>query len=71
MSATTEKTYAVKGMSCGHCQASVTEEVGQVPGVTGIDVDLETGLLTVNGSNFSDDAIRAAVDEAGYEVVSA
>lgn len=71
MSATTEKTYAVKGMTCGHCQASVTEQVKQVPGVTGIDVELETGMLTVNGTDFSDDAIRAAVDEAGYEVMSA
>jgi copper chaperone len=62
--------YTVQGMTCTHCAASVTEEVEQVPGVTGVDVDLETGRLSVLGDGFSDDAIRAAVDEAGYEVVS-
>ncbi|MDQ3689407.1 MAG: heavy-metal-associated domain-containing protein [Chloroflexota bacterium] len=70
MSATT-KAYTVKGMSCEQCQASVTEEVEQVSGVTAIDVDLERGRLTVSGEKISDDAIRAAVDEAGYELVSA
>jgi copper chaperone len=62
--------YAVKGMTCEHCVMSVTEEVEQVAGVTGIDVDLQTGRVVVRGEGFSDDAIRAAVDEAGYEVVS-
>ena len=63
--------YSVQGMTCNHCAASVTEEVEQVPGVTGVDVDLATGRLLVAGDGFSDEAIRAAVDEAGYEVVSA
>jgi copper chaperone len=61
--------YTVKGMSCGHCVMAVTEEVEQVPGVTGVDVDLDAGRVTVRGEGFSDDAIRVAVDEAGYEVV--
>lgn len=66
-----ERTYTIKGMTCDHCRASVTEEVKQIPEVAAIDVDLQTGRLTVSGRDFSDDAIRDAVDEAGYELVSA
>lgn len=64
-------TYTVKGMTCGHCVSSVKEEVGGVAGVTNVEVDLATGLLTV-GSDGPVDAARiaAAVDEAGYEVVN-
>lgn len=65
------RVYAVKGMTCDHCAMSVTEEVEQVTGVTGIDVDLKSGSVVVRGEGFSDDAIREAVDEAGYEVVGA
>jgi copper chaperone len=65
-----DRDYAVKGMTCEHCVMSVTEEVEQVPGVSGVDVDLNSGLMVVRGDGFSDDAIRDAVDEAGYEVVS-
>jgi len=61
--------YAVHGMTCGHCVTAVAEEVEQVPGVTGVDVDLEAGRVVVRGEGFSDEAIRDAVDEAGYEVV--
>jgi copper chaperone len=61
--------YVVTGMTCGHCVMSVTEEVEQVPGVTGVDVDLATGRVVVRGDRFSDEAIREAVHEAGYEVV--
>jgi len=61
--------YAVKGMTCGHCAMSVNDEVGQVPGVAGVDVDLEAGRVLVRGEGFSDEAIRVAVDEAGCEVV--
>lgn len=63
--------YAVQGMTCNHCAASVTEEVEQVSGVTGVAVDLDSGRLSVLGDGFSDESIRAAVDEAGYRVVSA
>jgi copper chaperone len=62
-------TYTVVGMTCGHCVSAVTEEVGQVPGVTAVDVDLTSGALTVTGDAPVDEAaVRAAVEEAGYEV---
>ena len=65
-----EREYAVKGMTCGHCVVAVTEEVEQVPGVTGVEVDLQAGRVVVRGEGFSDEAVRTAVDEAGYEVVA-
>jgi copper chaperone len=58
-------------MSCDHGAASVTEEVQQVDGVTAVVVDLEAGRVTVQRQGLSDEAVRAAVDEAGYEVVGA
>jgi copper chaperone CopZ len=61
--------YTVVGMTCQHCVLSVTEEVSEVPGVQDIDVDLAAGRLVVSG-DVSDEAIRAAVVEAGYEVSS-
>jgi len=62
-------TYTVVGMTCSHCVAAVTEEVSGVPGVTAVDVDLPTGGLTVTSTDPVDDgAVRAAVEEAGYEV---
>ena len=55
-------------MTCEHCVRSVTEEVSEVPGVTGVEVDLAGGRVTVQGD--ADDAlVRAAVVEAGYQVV--
>jgi copper chaperone CopZ len=65
----TETTYIVQGMTCEHCRASVTEEVSEVPGVASVDVDLATGRVTVTGEEVDEAAVRAAVDEAGYEVV--
>ncbi|HEV2786818.1 MAG TPA: heavy-metal-associated domain-containing protein [Solirubrobacteraceae bacterium] len=64
------RTYTVEGMTCGHCRASVIQEVLQVAGVKGADVDLESKRLTVAGESFEDSAIQAAVDEAGYTLVS-
>ena len=64
------RTYTVEGMTCGHCRASVLQEVLQVAGVKGADVDLESKRLTVAGESFEDSAIQAAVDEAGYTLVS-
>ncbi len=65
MSAT--QTYTVSGMTCGHCVASVTEEVQEIAGVENVDVVLETGSLTVTSAEPVDDAaVRAAVEEAGY-----
>ncbi len=63
-------TYTVKGMTCEHCVSSVTEEVGAVAGVSGVDVDLASGRVTVSSEQPVDGAaVRAAVREAGYEVV--
>jgi copper chaperone len=65
----TTATYTVVGMTCGHCVTAVTEEVEQVPGVTGVDVDLDSGGLTVTSDAPVDEAaVRAAVEEAGYQV---
>jgi copper ion binding protein len=67
---TVTSTYMVKGMTCGHCVQSVTEEVSEVPGVRGVEVDLASGRVTVSSEQPVDDAaVRAAVAEAGYEVV--
>ena len=67
-----EQRYTVKGMTCSHCVAAVTEEVSRVDGVTDVAVDLDSGSLTVRGSAQVDtDAVAAAVDEAGYELVGA
>ncbi len=63
-------TFTVPGMSCGHCKAAITEEVEQVAGVTAIDVDLASKRVTVTGSGVDDAAVRAAIDEAGYEVAA-
>ena len=62
-------TYTVTGMTCGHCVNAVTEEVTALPGVTAVDVDLASGRLTVTSdAPVDDDAVRAAVDEAGYQL---
>ncbi|MFD1810864.1 heavy-metal-associated domain-containing protein [Rhodococcus gannanensis] len=64
-----QSNYTVTGMTCGHCVASVREEVGAVAGVTDVAVDLATGRLTVTSDAPVDEgAVRAAVDEAGYSV---
>jgi len=60
-------TYAVPAMSCDHCEAAVTEEVEQVGGVAAVEVDLATKRVVVRGDGVSDDAVRAAIREAGYE----
>jgi copper chaperone CopZ len=62
-------TYTVAGMTCSHCVNSVSAEVGRLPGVTDVGVDLATGSVTVTSERVLDDAaVRAAVDEAGYEL---
>jgi len=59
-------TYTVQGMTCGHCVSSVQAEVGALPEVSTVDVDLATGAITVPSEQPLDtDAVRAAVDEAG------
>ncbi|WP_034088354.1 heavy-metal-associated domain-containing protein [Streptacidiphilus albus] len=62
--------FTVSGMSCGHCEKSVSEELGSLPGVTEVSADAKAGTVTVSSEQPLDDAaVRAAVDEAGYELV--
>ena len=62
-------TYTVTGMTCGHCTASVTEEVQEIPGVEDVDVVLETGAVTITSAEPIDEtAVKAAVEEAGYQL---
>ena len=70
MSQSTDRlTYTVPDMSCGHCRNAITAEVEKVPGVVAVDVDMDTKLVTVAGDDALDDAaVRAAIDEAGYDV---
>jgi copper chaperone len=62
-----EITYTVSGMSCGHSKAAVEQEVGQVPGVASVDANLDSKLVLVRGEGLEDAALRAAIDEAGYD----
>ena len=62
--------YSVPGVSCEHCRTSIENEVGAVAGVESVEVDLERGVVTVRGRDVNDDAVRAAIDEAGYEVAA-
>ncbi|GAA1472616.1 heavy-metal-associated domain-containing protein [Corynebacterium felinum] len=62
------KNYYVEGMTCQHCVASVTEEINEIPGAQGVDVDLETGRVTITGEDFSDADVLAAVTEAGFSL---
>lgn len=61
-------TYTVPDMSCGHCKSAVEGEVGRVAGVEHVDADLDSKLVVVQGERLDDAAIRAAIDEAGYDV---
>ena len=70
MSTTTQ--FQVTGMTCGHCEMSVREEVSEVPGVTEVEVSHETGMLRVSaGQELDEAAVLAAVEEAGYSAVRA
>ncbi|MFI9536264.1 heavy-metal-associated domain-containing protein [Nocardia fusca] len=65
----TTSTYTVTGMTCGHCVQSVQTEIGKIDGVTGVDVDLASGRVVIEGSApIAEADIAAAVDEAGYEI---
>lgn len=67
----TVEAYTVSGMTCGHCVSSVSAEVGKISGVTSVDVDLPTGTVKVASDTPLDpEAVRAAVEEAGYELVT-
>jgi copper chaperone CopZ len=66
----TRSTYTITGMTCGHCAASVTEEISEISGVQQVEVDLAGGRVTVTSDEPLDtSAVRAAVTEAGYELV--
>ena len=71
MSTTT--TFAVTGMTCAHCVAAVTEEIGALPGVSAVDVDLQAGgesrVRVTSTDPLPLDAVRDAVDEAGYTLI--
>lgn len=62
-------TYTVTGMTCGHCELSVKEELSEIKGVTDVTADHTTGAVTVTGEGFSDEQVSAAIAEAGYELV--
>ena len=62
------KTYTVPGMHCGNCERAVKTELATVPGVQSVAVELDHKLVTVEGEELDDGALRAAIDEAGYEV---
>jgi copper ion binding protein len=64
------QSYTVAGMTCQHCVAAVDAEVGALPGVSSVDVDLASGTLLVNGSEIDRDAVRIAVEEAGYSLTA-
>ena len=65
-----EKVLMVEGMSCGHCVMSVKKALSEVEGVGAVEVDLESGRVKVVGEALADDALKAAVDDAGYDVAS-
>lgn len=65
----TTSTYAVSGMTCGHCVRSVTKEVHELPGIEQLDVVLQTGALTITSvAPLEEAAVRAAVEDAGYQL---
>jgi copper chaperone len=68
---TAELTYLVPDMTCEHCRVAVREEVSRVAGVAAVDVDLDTKRVRVRGAGVDDAAVVAAIDEAGYDAVSA
>ena len=64
----TELTYAVPGVSCEHCVRAISDEVGRVPGVANVIVDLDAKQVRVRGDGVEDAAVRDAIDEAGYDI---
>ena len=65
----TTSTWTVTGMTCGHCAASVTEEITEIDGVEGVEVDVPTGQVTVtSAAPLGAAAVKAAVEEAGYQL---
>jgi copper chaperone len=69
MPATSNLSYNVPEMSCGHCVAAITGEVTKLEGVSAVSIDLETKVVSVTGADLQDAAIRRAITEAGFEAV--
>lgn len=67
LSGMTTRLFSVPGISCGHCKAAIEGEVAKVAGVESVEVDVEAKTVRVEGA-VTDEAIRQAVDEAGYDV---
>lgn len=66
----TTSTYTVAGMTCGHCVNAVTAELSAIEGVTDVAIELDTGAVTVvSDPPLDPEAVRAAVEEAGYELI--
>jgi copper chaperone len=63
-----QRTYSVAGMSCEHCVAAVTAELGELPGVSAVNVDLASGAVVVSGGEVDDATVRGAVEAAGYSL---
>ncbi len=64
-----ETVYAVAGMTCGHCKSTLTSAIGELESVVSVDVDVDSGRVTVNTGGEPDDALIAkVVDDAGYEL---
>ena len=61
------KTYSVPAMHCGHCKAAVMNELKTVSGVEDVAVDLDSKLVVITGAGLDDTALRAAIEEAGYD----
>jgi copper chaperone len=64
-------TYLVAGMTCDHCTVAVTGEVAKVAGVASVEADLDTKLVRIDGTGIDHAAVVAAIDEAGYDAVTA
>ncbi len=65
-----QQTYRVEGMTCEHCVAAVSAEISEIPGVSGVEVDLDAGRVVVSGSGVAREDVRAAVEEAGYSLAA-
>jgi copper chaperone len=71
MSSLEQHTYNVSGMSCEHCVAAVSSELGELPGIDSVEVDLASGAVVVHGEEIDDEAVRGAVEAAGYSLADA
>jgi copper chaperone len=65
-----ERRYSVPDVHCSHCERAIAAEVGAVPGVTSVEVDLDAKVVSVRGRGVDDGAVRAAIVAAGYSTDS-